>query len=122
MSLSRLCNTCCFVRMDGGSKRRDDNVYRELTRVSDRTASRDLETLAERGRLKAWAGRGAALHAAVIGFYLSRGVAVSLLYCAVSLKIKNVSSGFFAGLRRFMMFVRCRWRDSNPQPLTGTCF
>ena len=68
--------------MDGGSKRRDDNVYRELTRVSDRTASRDLETLAERGRLKAWAGRGAALHAAVAGS-TSQG---ALLHGAVALK------------------------------------
>ena len=36
-----------------------NSIYRELTRVSDRTASRDLEALVERGRLKSVGKKGA---------------------------------------------------------------
>lgn len=36
-----------------------NSIYRELTRVSDRTATRDLEMLVERGRLKSVGRKGA---------------------------------------------------------------
>jgi predicted HTH transcriptional regulator len=36
-----------------------NSIYRKLTRVSDRTASRDLEILVERGRLKSVGSKGA---------------------------------------------------------------
>ena len=37
-----------------------NSIYRQVTGVSDRTAHRDLETLIERGRLKATGGQRAA--------------------------------------------------------------
>jgi ATP-dependent DNA helicase RecG len=53
---SRLVKAVQYVNENGFIT---NSIYRELTRVSDRTASRDLETLVERGRLKSVGRKGA---------------------------------------------------------------
>jgi DeoR/GlpR family transcriptional regulator of sugar metabolism len=53
---SRLTEAVAYVREHGFIT---NKVYRGLTGVSDRTAHRDLETLVERGRLKAVGQRAA---------------------------------------------------------------
>jgi predicted HTH transcriptional regulator len=53
---SRLTDAVAYVREHGFIT---NKLYRELTGVSDRTAHRDLETLVERGRLKAVGQRAA---------------------------------------------------------------
>ncbi len=52
----RLTDAVAYVREHGFIT---NKLYRELTSVSDRTAHRDLETLVERGRLKAIGQRAA---------------------------------------------------------------